>query len=165
MWYNAVMIPKYDFDNSYDRQQTDIDRNVLNSTDAAERAGVIIVTDQNKRADARSSRYGSVEFTDDSARFYEPIEDEDLLAGNVKPTVAGYYDTGYSGVPNVYDPSCDKLTGIGVIRDDSNVDIGKLPKDAYGTPDFFKDPVTLTVSVLALASVVILEIIALIAIF
>jgi hypothetical protein len=72
---------------------------------------------------------------------------------------------GYSGVPNVYDPSCDKLTGIGGIRDDSNVDIGKLPKDAYGTPDFFKDPVTLTVSVLALASVVILEIIALIAIF
>ena len=164
MWYNAVMIPKYDFDNSYDRQQTDIDRNVLNSTDAAEKAGVIIVTDQNKRADARSSRYSSVEFTDDSARFYEPIEDEDLLAGNVKPTVAGYYDTGYSGVPNVYDPSSDKLTGVGVIRDTFGADIGKLPKDAYGTPDFFKDPVTLTVSIMALASVIVLEIIALIAI-
>ena len=165
MWYNAVMIPKYDFDNSYDRQQTDIDRNVMNSTDAAEKAGVIIVTDQNKRADARSSRYSSVEFTDDSARFYEPIEDEDLLSGNVKPTVAGYYDTGYSGVPNVYDPSTDKMTGIGVIREENNVDIGKLPKDAYGTPEFFKDPFTLTVSILALASVVILEIIAMVAIF
>ncbi len=165
MWYNAVMIPKYDFDNSYDRQQTDIDRNVLNSTDAAEKAGVIIVTDQSKRADARSSRYSSVEFTDDSARFYEPIEDEDLIAGNVKPTVAGYYDTGYSGEPNVYDPSCDKLTGVGVIKDQSDNSIGKLPKDAYGTPDFFKDPITLTLSIMALASVAVLEIIALIAIF
>ncbi len=163
LWYNAVMIPKYDFDNSYDRQQTDINRNVLNSTDAAERAGVIIVTDQNKRADARSSRYSSVEFTDESARFYEPIEDEELLSGNVKPTVAGYYDTGYSGVPNVYDPSSDKLTGIGVIKE-AEASIGKLPKEAYATPEFFKDPVTLTVAILTLASVAVLEIIALIAI-
>jgi len=159
------MIPKYDFDNSYDRQQTDIDRKVMNKTDAAERAGVVIVTDQHRRADARSSRYGSVEFTDDSAEFYEPIEDEELLSGKVKPTIAGYYDTGYSGIPNVYDPSLDKTTGIGVIKNEVNNDIGKLPKDAYGIPDFFKNPVDLIISIIALSAFIIIEIIGLIALF
>ena len=157
------MIPKYDFDNSYDRQQTDIDRKVMNKTDAAERAGVVIITDQ--RADAGSSRYGSVEFTDESAKFLEPLEDEDLISGKVKPTVAGYYDTGYSGVPNVYDPSEDKTTGIGVIREPAAVDLGKLPKDAYGLPDFFKNPVDLTISIVALSALIIIEIIGLIAVF
>ena len=125
------MIPKYDFDNSYDRQQTDIDRKVMNKTDAAERAGVVIITDQNRRADARSSRYGSVEFTGDSAAFYGPIEDEELLAGKVKPSVAGYYDTGYSGVPNVYDPALDKTTGIGVIRDERDSLISLNPQRVH----------------------------------
>ncbi|SEW07613.1 hypothetical protein SAMN05216413_1103 [Ruminococcaceae bacterium KH2T8] len=159
------MIPKYDFDNSYDRQQTDIDRKVMNKTDAAERAGVVIITDQNRRAGARSSRYGSVEFTDDSARFLEPLEDEDLISGKVKPTVAGYYDTGYSGVPNVYDPSADRTTGIGNINEPKAIDLGKLPKDAYGLPDFFKNPVDLTISIVALSALIIIEIIGLIAVF
>ena len=159
------MIPKYDFDNSYDRQQTDIDRKVMNKTDAAERAGVVIITDQNRRADARSSRYGSVEFTDESVAFLEPIEDEDLLTGKVKPTVAGYYDTGYSGVPNIYDPSEDRTSGIGVIKQTEKIDMGKLPSDAYGLPDFFKNPVDLTISIIALSALIIIEIIGLIAVF
>lgn len=159
------MIPKYDFDNSYDRQQTDIDRKVMNKTDAAERAGVVIITDQNRRADARSSRYGSVEFTGDSAAFYGPIEDEELLAGKVKPSVAGYYDTGYSGVPNVYDPALDKTTGIGVIREPEKVDLGKIPDEAYGLPEFFKNPIDLAIAIVALSALIIIEIIGLIAVF
>ena len=167
MWYNAVMIPKYDFDNSYDRQQTDIDRNVLNSTDAAEKACVIIVTDQSKRADARSSRYSSVEFTDDSARFYEPIEDEDLIAGNVKPTVAGYYDTGYSGEPNVYDPSKDHTGDVKPATDsfDRTSQMGVLTKDSFATPEFFRNPVDLAIGCVVFGLVIILEIIGLIIVF
>lgn len=154
------MIPKYDFDNSYDIDQTSLDRNVLNTKDMNEKTGFIVKTDEAKRAAARSSRYESVEFTERSVDFTEPFEDEELLSGRVKPTVAGYYNTGYDGSPNVYNPTHDKMTGRG------NVSFAKkeassepLPKEAYGSPEFFKNPVDLTIACVALAVFVIVELI------
>ena len=73
------MIPKYDFDNSYDVDNTSLDRNVLNTKDMREDTGFIVKTDEAKRAAARSSRYDSVEFTNGSVDFTEPFEDEELL--------------------------------------------------------------------------------------
>lgn len=154
------MIPKYDFDNSYDIDNTSLDRNVLNTTDMNEATGFVVKTDEAKRAAARSSRYDSVEFTDRSVDFTNPFEDEELLSGRVKPTVAGYYNTGYNGMPNVYNPTEDKLTGKGVVslgKKEKNTE--PLPKEAYGSPAFFKNPVDLTIASVALGILVVVELI------
>lgn len=157
------MIPQYDFDNSYDVDKTSLDRNVLNTRDMNDKTGFVVKTDEAKRAAARSSRYESVEFTDESVDFIDPFEDEELLNGKVKPTVAGYYDTGYDGSPNVYNPSEDKMMGKGSVsfHKDQQNNPEPMPKEAYGSPDFFKNPVDLTIASIALAIVVVLEIIGL----
>ena len=155
------MIPKYDFDNSYDVDNTSLDRNVLNTKDMREDTGFIVKTDEAKRAAARSSRYDSVEFTNGSVDFTEPFEDEELLSGRVKPTVAGYYNTGYNGSPNVYNPTEDKLTGKGVVslnaKKETNAE--PLPKEAFGSPAFFKNPIDLTIASVALGILVVVELI------
>lgn len=152
------MIPKYDFDNSYDVDNTSLDRNVLNQRDINEQTGFVVKTDEAKRAAARSSRYESVEFTDESVDFTETFEDEELLSGRVKPTVAGYYNTGYNGVPNVYNPTEDKMTGKGQVSfDKKEASSEPLPKEAYGSPAFFKNPVDLTIASIALGIFIVVE--------
>ncbi|MBQ4271294.1 MAG: hypothetical protein II718_05670 [Clostridiales bacterium] len=162
------MIPQYNFDNSYDKLSTDIDRKVLNTGPMNEKTGFVIRTEEDKRADARSGRYSSVEFTDESVSYVEPFEDEELLSGKVTPTVAGYYDTGYDGRPKVYDPSSDNLEALSLNRsrdiDPIRKDIGKIPKEAYGTPELFKDPLSLVIGCVIASLLIIVEIIALIVI-
>ena len=156
------MIPQYDFDNSYDKEQTSLDRNVLNTRDMSESSGFVIKTDESKRAQARSSHYDSVEFTDNSVDFTEPFEDEELLNGKVKPSVAGYYNTGYDGAPNVYNPSQDKMIGRGNVSfDKAEASNEPLPREAFGSPEFFKNPVDLTIANIALGIFVVLELIVL----
>ena len=156
------MIPQYNFENSYDKMSTDPDRNVLNTSQMKEETGFVISTQDNTRYDKRSSDYGSVEFTDGSASYVEPFEDEELLSGKVKPTVAGYYDTGYDGQPNIYDPSNDSLAAQSRYIDPVKNDIGKMPKEAYGMPELFKDPVSLLVGSVIAGAIIIIEIIALV---
>ncbi|MBQ1894745.1 MAG: hypothetical protein II167_03530 [Clostridiales bacterium] len=153
------MIPQYD--DMFDTAATDIDRNVMNRE---ENPVGLVVSSEDRRAEARSSRYDSIEFTDSSAAFFEPIEDEELLAGKVKPTVTAYYDTGYDGTPNVYNPSDDKLGERVKLRNNEPA-VGKLPPEAYGKPDFFRNSFDLGIASVILIAVVILEIIGLIALF
>lgn len=152
------MIPQYDFDNSFDNEQTSLNRNVLNQKEMNEKTGFVVRTDEARRAAARSSRYDSVEFTEESVDFIEPFEDEELISGNVKPSVAGYYNTGYDGAPNVYNPSQDKMIGKGSVSfEKAEPSADPLPREAYGSPEFFKNPVDLTIANIALGVFVILE--------
>lgn len=151
------MIPQYD--DMFDTEATNIDRNVMNRGEAP--AGFVVSSDDQRRAQARSSRYDSVEFTDSSANFYQPFEDQELLSGQVKPTVTGYYDTGYNGQPQVYDPSEDTF-GEHVRLKNPGPSVGKIPREAYGKPGFFRNTFDLLIASMILMSVIMLEIIGLI---
>ncbi len=160
------MIPQYDFDRLYDSASTDQDRNVMNQGEMPDDTGFVMSMGNGPKTKQRIGRYDRVEFTDGSADYMTPLEDEDLLSGRVTPSVAGYYDTASEYDPKVYDPMND--TVIGEFTDPSVLtpgDIGKIPKDAFGHPDFFKDPVTLTIASAVLAAVIVLEIIVLFALF
>ena len=165
------MIPKYEFDNSFDNSTIDPDRNVLNTKDVDDKVGLVIKTDKTARDEARSSHYDSVEFTDSSLNFNETFEDEDLISGKVKPTVVAHYENGCDGNSNIYDPFDDKLLGKGRvdIYDDTQGGTQKMyggepdiPKEAYGTSDFMKSKTDLLIASIALGTVVVLEIIILI---
>ncbi len=153
------MIPQYD--DIFDTAATDIDRNVMNQEETP--AGFAMSSDGARRTRTRSSRYDSVEFTDTSADFYRPIEDEDVISGKVKPTVVGYYDTDYDGSPNIYNPSEDTF-GASVRLNNSEPVVGKLPREAYGKPEFFLNTFDLAIASVILIAVIVLEIIGLIAI-
>lgn len=160
------MIPQREFDNMYDTAATDENRNVLNREEGRTGPDLVVSTNYENRAARRSARYDSVEFTDTSASYMEPLEDEELLSGKSEPTVVGYYDGLGDYESRVYDPMNDTYIGTVPSPDKVNVpDLGKLPKQAFGLPDFFKNPVDLFVSCILLAGIIILEIIGLIAVF
>ena len=160
------MIPQREFDNLYDSAATDENRNVMNRDDRRPGPDLIVSPNYENRAERRSSRYDSVEFTDTSASYMEPLEDEELLAGKSTPTVVGYYDGLGDYESRVYDPMNDTVIGKVPSPDTiRRVDVGKLPKTAFGLPEFFKNPVDLFVSCVLLIGIIILEIIGLIALF
>jgi len=142
------------------------DREVLNKPDISDREDLIVKTDENKRRIARSSRYESVEFTDESVDFSQPFEDEALISGQVKPTVSAVYDTGYDGKPNFYDPDKEYeeicYTGDSF---DRTQDMGPLQSESYATPEFFKNPVDLIIGSAVAFLVIVLEIIAFFIVF
>lgn len=153
------MIPK--FNDDFLSAETDLNRNVMNEGETP--SNFIVSTNYEKRQAARSSKYDSVEFTGSSANFLDPIEDEDLLSGVTKPTVQGYYDTGYDGTPNFYNPSEDKVSTMATPPREQS--LGKMPKEAYGKPAFFENSFDLGVASVILIAIVVLEIIGLVAIF
>lgn len=146
-------------------RQYDMDpnRKVLNTSDLSDREDFIIKTDEQKRKLARSSRYESVEFTDDSIDFSKPFEDEALLSGNVKPTVSAVYDTGYDGKPNIYNPS-KELVKENRHSDsfDRTKEMGPLTGESFSTPNFFKDRTDMTIGCIIFGLIILLEIIALV---
>ena len=149
------------YDDMFDTLATDVDRNVMNEGEKP--SDFVVTTNYEKRAEARSSRYDSAKFTDTSAKFWDPIEDEDLLSGVTKPTVLGYYDTDYDGTPNYYNPSLDKVSSRATPNEP--MAIGKMPKEAYGKPEFFENSFDLGIASIILVAIVILEIICLVGIF
>ncbi|MBO4637809.1 MAG: hypothetical protein J5685_11760 [Clostridiales bacterium] len=160
------MIPQREFDNLYDTAATDENRNVMNREEGRTGPDLVVNSNYQNRASRRSSRYDSVEFTETSASYMDPLEDEDLLSGNTTPTVVGYYDGLEDYESRVYDPMNDMVIGRVPSPDTVKTpDLGKLPKSAFGLPDFFKNPVDLFVSCILLAGVIILEIIGLVALF
>ena len=62
--------------------KTDANRPVLNTQDTPEYINLATHYQERK---AREEGYESLQFTDDSLTYLPPLEDEDLLNGNVKP--------------------------------------------------------------------------------
>ena len=144
----------------------DPERNVLNTKDPDDKTGFVIKTDEDKRRLMRSARYESVEFTDTSIAYNEPFEDEALLSGQVKPSVAAVYDTGYDGKPNVYDPSKDHIEAIPAVDSfDRTSQMGALSKESFSTPAFFNNPVDLIIGCFIFGLLIVLEIVGLILLF
>jgi len=144
----------------------DPDRKVLNTSDLSEKEDFVIKTDEQKRKLARSSRYESVEFTDESIDYSGAFEDEALINGLVKPTVSAVYDTGYDGKPNVYDPSKD------FVKETSHSDsfdrtsqMGPLSNDSFSTPNFFRSSTDMIIGCVIAGLVIVLELIALVILF
>lgn len=144
----------------------DPDRKVLNTSDLSEKEDFVIKTDEQKRKIARSSRYESVEFTDESIDFSKPFEDEALLNGLVKPTVSAVYDTGYDGRPNIYDPAKDLGKTLNHTDSfDKTSQMGPLTGASFSTPKFFKSKVDMIIGCVILSLIIVLEIIALVFLF
>lgn len=141
----------------------DPDRKVLNTSDLSEKEDFVIKTDEQKRKLARSSRYESVEFTDESIDFSQPFEDEDLISGLVRPTVSAVYDTGYDGKPNVYDPSKDEVKHMNHSDSfDKTSQMGPLTGASFSTPNFFKSKTDMIIGCVLALLIIILEVIALV---
>ncbi|MBO7425953.1 MAG: hypothetical protein J6U23_09755 [Clostridiales bacterium] len=64
--------------------KTKADRPVMNAQDTPEYINLATHYQERK---AREEGYESLQFTDDSMNYLPPLEDEDLLNGNVKPVV------------------------------------------------------------------------------
>lgn len=144
----------------------DPDRKVLNTSDLSEKEDFVIKTDEQKRRLARSSRYESVVFTDESIDFSNPFEDEALINGLTKPTVSAVYDTGYDGKPNVYDPSKDYVKATSHTDSfDRTSQMGPLTGDSFSTPGFFKSRTDMIIGCVIAGLIILLEIIAFIIVF
>ena len=166
------MHSQFDFDSTLDSESLNTDRNVLNKSDSSveglifHSGGSALKKNQTSVSDGGIS---SIEFTDSSSTFYEPLEDMDLLTGKTKPTVVG---TGisepvdYSAEHKIYDPSVDATTGIGHIDFDSTnrKTDHKFTKESFGLPNFYTNPVDLIIASLILILVIVIEIIGLVAI-